>query len=244
MKKRDNPSSLNYFISYTDLLVGLLFLFIILLMTFALSFRNAQVVLENRLDDIERRVDIRRVLLNRIRDNLRLASRGRLEVQVDADQGILRFGEGVLFDAGSAHLDSAAEDALNLLARELARELPCYGSERGANCPQGSEPILEAVYIEGHTDSQDIHTRQYPTNWHLASDRAYQTYNHLIGRAPRLRSVLNSSGTFLLSASAYADQRPVTSRDEAHWPENRRIDIRFLLAPPTRDQVRAARNPG
>lgn len=239
MRKRDNPSSLNYFISYTDLLVGLLFLFIILLMTFALSFGNAQQKLEERLDDIERRVDIRAELLDRIANNLRRD--GRFKVQVDPDQGVLRFGEAVLFDRGKADLDDAARGALDLLARELIRELPCYGSQHRPSCREGSEPILEAVYIEGHTDSQNINTRQFPTNWHLASARAYETYNYLVQKAPALKAVPNSSGTVLLSASAYADQRPVRRREL--WDENRRIDIRFLLAPPTRAQVDASRNP-
>jgi outer membrane protein OmpA-like peptidoglycan-associated protein len=237
MRKRDNPSSLNYFISYTDLLVGMLFLFIILLMAFALSFRGAQRQLEDRLDDIERRVDIRSELLDRIATRLRQG--GVTQVQVDHEQGVLRFGEAVLFEPGKAELGADARHALDLLARELMRELPCYGSGRHGRCPQTSEPILEAVYIEGHTDYRNIRNRQFPTNWHLSSARAYETYRYLAEAAPALRSVPNSSGTILLSASAYADQRPVKSRERLD--ENRRIDIRFLLAPPTRAQVDASR---
>jgi flagellar motor protein MotB len=239
MKKRDNPSSLNYFISYTDLLVGMLFLFIILLMTFALSFGNAQKQLENRLDDIERRVDVRSDLLDRIAAHLRQG--GVSQVQVDHDQGVLRFGEAVLFEPGRAELGTSARRALDLLARELKRELPCYGSQHRPSCPEGSDAILEAVYIEGHTDYRNISNRQFPTNWHLSSARAYETYHYLTEAAPELRSIPNSSGTILLSESAYADQRPVRSRDRVD--ENRRIDIRFLLAPPTRAQVNASRDP-
>src|SRR4051812_32470210 len=98
MKKRDHASSLNYFISYTDLMVGLLFLFIILLMSSALSFSNAKKRLQDRLDDIEHRTAIRSELLDRIADNLRRG--GEKEVQVDHDQGVLRFGEAVLFEPG------------------------------------------------------------------------------------------------------------------------------------------------
>lgn len=241
MKKRDNPSSLNYFISYTDLLVGLLFLFIILLMTFALSFGNARKELEDRLRGIEHRDAIRAELLDRIKQDL--IDAGVRDVQVDPDRGILRFGAAVLFDPGKADLKDEARNTLDVLARVLARELPCYGSQHHRGCPQGSEPILEAVYIEGHTDSQHINNAQFRTNWHLSSERAYETYRRLVTTEPALEAVLNSSRSRLLSASAYADQRPVISREEEHWPENRRIDIRFLLAPPTREQVRAARDP-
>jgi len=148
MKRRDNPSSLNYFISYTDLLVGLLFLFIILLMAFALSFRGAEQQLEDRLKDIERRVEIRAELLNRIANNLRRA--GVPNVQIDPDQGILRFGEAVLFDRGRADLDLEAKNALNLLAQELTRELPCYGSQHHQGCPKAASPYSRLSISRAH----------------------------------------------------------------------------------------------
>jgi len=239
VKRKDNPSSLNYFISYTDLLVGLLFLFIILLMSFALSFRGAQRQLQDRLDDIERRVEIRSELLERIARNLRQA--GVRGVQVDRGQGVLRFGEAVLFQPGRAELGAEAQRALGLLAQEFERELPCYGSQRPRSCPATSEPILEAVYIEGHTDYRNINSAQFPTNWHLSSARAYETYRYLVTVRPMLRSITNSSAMILLSASAYADQRPVRSRDRVD--ENRRIDIRFLLAPASREEITAPGEP-
>lgn len=237
MKRRDNPSSLNYFISYTDLLVGLLFVFIILLMAFALSFRGAQERLEGRLIQIEDRQRLRTNLLDRIAGRLRAA--GVSQVQVDHDQGVLRFGEAVLFQPGRADLGPEARHVLDLLAQELDRELPCYGSRHNDNCPEGSGAILEAVYIEGHTDFRNISNQQFPTNWHLSSARAYETYHYLVAVLPSLQSVPNSSGTILLSASAYADQRPVHSRERID--ENRRIDVRFLLAPPSREQIANSR---
>lgn len=227
----------NYFISFTDLLVGMLFIFIILLMTYAVTYRKAQQGLTERIDELERRVTQRADLLKRLERNLR---RQHVDATADPDQGVLHLAENVLFDPGQATLDEKARSALTILAAELTRELPCYGSGyRASTCGSNGSPILEAVYIEGHTDSVPIHNRRFSSNWELSSARAIVTYNFLRSASAVLEKQPNASGTArLLGASAYADTRPLA---HARTPgENRRIDFRFLLAPPTRAELEKA----
>jgi len=74
------------------------------------------------------------------------------------------------------------------------------------------------VRIEGHTDSLPIRTAKYPSNWELSTARATTVVRYLIEKArisPRL-----------LSASGYADSRPLAPNDtEAHRAMNRRVDL-------------------
>lgn len=235
------PPAQNYFVSFTDLLVGLLFIFIIVLVTYALTYRKAEEGYKKaeegfrqRLQGLEERIEMRSTLLRRLERNLR---RQRVWATADVDQGVLRFREDLLFRPGHAGLDLRAQTALRALAAQLATELPCYGRDfRPAACPNGGGAILEAVYVEGHTDDVAINTRQFPSNWELSSIRAIVTYNFLLHEAGILSQLPNASGSAtLIGASAYADTRPVHSR--ANRNENRRIDFRFLLAPPTSAEV-------
>ena len=63
----------------------------------------------------------------------------------------------------------------------------------------------------------------------------------MLQAAPSLEHVQNASGTAtLFGASAYADQRPVKPNNNLTIEgraQNRRIDLRFLLAPPSKVEL-------
>jgi chemotaxis protein MotB len=236
----------SYFISLNDLLVGMLFIFIILLMAFALSYQSAERDLHSRIgelqDQLNQRAALRASLLDKLGDALK---REGVTVVVERDNGVLRLPERTLFDSGSADLGPPGQQALRILASTLATLLPCYSAEarHPDKCPKGSEPILEAVYVEGHTDNVPINTSRYADNWDLSSNRAIKTYRYMTQIAPNLQNIRNAANTAtLFGASAYADQRPVHPNNNLTpegRAENRRIDLRFLLAPPSRADLDA-----
>ena len=232
--RRPEGTPQNYFMSFTDLLIGILFIFIVLLVTYALTYKRAEAGLQARIKNLEQYMCLRTELLGRLEGNLR---RRGVAASADVGQGVLRFRENLLFERGSADLDTRAMGALNILAAELARELPCFTLEyRGANCPHGAAPVLEALYIEGHTDNVNIRTRQFPSNWELSSARAIRTYRYIIARQSSLKDIRNASGSArLLGSSAYADTR--AAQEPADLAVNRRIDFRFLLAPPSQEPI-------
>lgn len=224
----------NYFISFNDLLVGMLFIFILLLITYALDFRQAS----GRLDRLEKRMAQRAKLLGDLKTELKKAN---YESSVLADEGVLRLEENVLFRRGDAELTGRAEAALTVLADQLKAKLPCYSRAYSPqNCAEGG-PILEAVYIEGHSDSVPISTSRYPDNWYLSAARAFATYKFLTkGDNSPLAELRNASGNAaLIGASAYADTRRIEEVRES--AKNRRIDFRFLLAPASKEEIEKAR---
>ncbi len=221
----------SYFVSLNDLLVGMLFIFIILLMAFALSYQSAERKLKNELSE---RTNARTVLLERLDEALR---KQNIEIDLsEKDNGVLRLPESTLFPIGSADLDVSGRRTLQVLATTMAELLPCYSDAKveRKNCPEGADRILEAVYVEGHTDNAPIKTARFADNWELSSARAIHTYNFMADAAPTLRNIRNASGTAtLFGVSAYADQRPAGSNASPEGrASNRRIDIRFLLSPP------------
>jgi flagellar motor protein MotB len=225
------------------MLVGVVFLFIILIMAYAFTYGAAtdrlertKETLEERVSLLEQRVRVRSALLQRLVEDL---GRAGVTATADPDQGVLRFDESILFAPGQAEIRDARP--IEVLARLLARELPCHGERPGGRtCPEASAPILEAVYVEGHTDERPTsRSSRFASNWELSSARAIATYRALVRQSPRLGAEKNaSSGIPLLGLSAYAENRPV--RERRNWDQNRRIDIRFLLAPPTERELRSA----
>lgn len=223
----------SYFISMTDLMVGMLFIFIILLMAFALNLK-AQ---EDKLTQTDK---ARKQMLQDIETALK--NKG-IPVTVLPESGVLRLPEQVLFDVNSSELQPGGQIAVSKLGEALDEIVPCYaGTDSKPSCIGKAFGRLESVFIEGHTDD----TGSLGRNWQLSYERARAVYIHLLEGFPQLGEVKNDKdekkgqGEKLLGVSGYADQRPAAvcdlSGDMATLfdcrKQNRRIDLRFIMAVP------------
>ncbi len=252
----------NYFISMTDMMVGVLFIFIIMLMVFALDFRSKTDVQENaidvarevarKLDEIQNRTrnevatldaarETRRRLLNDLRRELQ--SEG-LDVEIDEVSGVLRLTEeAVRFRSDDSQLRDPplgnSRSNVGRIARVLARVLPAYTACRGEaaafNCRTQTASTVETVFIEGHTDIMGDDGR----NWQLSTERAVNTYRELIAIAPELRMLRNQRRDEIISVSGYSSTRPIDSTNtRAARDKNRRIDLRFVMEVDARERLR------
>jgi len=249
----DHGEGENYFVSMTDMMVGMLFIFIILLMSFAFLFRQQTDIsttkqkgtidqaneIEWRLERIEERIRrqledihqatlLRQKLLREIDVQLRHED---LKVQVDESNGVLHLSEDTIrFRQSYADLGEVAKQNVGKIARVLARVLPAYIS-----CPKGgpstacqnqTNASIETVFIEGHTDT----TGPDKDNWDLSARRAANTYLEITAVSPELRRIRNRSNQEILSISGYSSARPLdTTNNSAAWDKNRRIDLRFVM---------------
>jgi len=250
---QDHGEGENYFVSMTDMMVGMLFVFIILLMSFALLFRQQTDVtnetrtskikhaneIERKLEDLEieitRQIDnireaalLRQKLLNEIDAQLR---RENLIVQVDESNGVLHLTEDTIrFRQNDASLSDGARQNVGKIARVLARVLPAYVSclkgVSASSCQNQTKASVETVFIEGHTDTVGPDDQ----NWVLSAQRAANTYRELTTGSRELRQFRNRSGQELLSISGYSSTRPIDpANTTAAWDKNRRIDLRFVM---------------
>ena len=105
--------------------------------------------------------------------------------------------------------------------------------------------MLNAVYIEGHTDTAPVHGGgdNLRDNWDLSAARAIAAYRIVRDSDARNPNLKNAEGKSLLGVSGYADTRPVTEglsekqRQEKNVMESdRRIEIRLIMAV-NREQV-------
>jgi chemotaxis protein MotB len=225
----------NYFISMTDMMVGLVFIFIIIMMYYAMQLQSETA----RLDGSE----TRSVILEKLKE--RLEKELHVQIYVDEENGVLRLPDSILFDSGHADLKPDGRDAVQHLATALADILPCYTSEGGqrVGC-KPAEHLVESVYVEGHTDTDAMGGGGLiRDNWDLSVMRATNTFRAVIDSRPELTTLCShapgSPCEPVLSVSGYGPQRPVdaASTDEAKR-RNRRIDLRLIMVTP--DSGRAA----
>jgi chemotaxis protein MotB len=223
-----------YFVSMTDMMVGLLFLFIIMLMLFALKYQEAAVNHAKSQHVLQTADEARSKILKALR--AALESEG-ITVQIDTENGILRLPEKILFDRGRADLSPAGQAAVASLARAFAVVLPCYatipGTARPSYCSEEQHSI-EAIFIEGHTDSDGSPA----LNWNLSVQRALGTYEALVSSDADLADLKNKRNQAILSVSGYGRERPVRPNDtDENKRQNRRIDVRFIMLTPRAQEM-------
>lgn len=206
-------------ISFSDLMAGLLIVFILALAYSVITYtqKTAQITDNDR---------VRSELLTDIKS--RLESRG-ITIEVDDEHGILRIPEGVLFESGSALVLGTDEDVrtgrgvLRVLSNVLfeVMSLERYATK------------IDTIFIEGHTDDVRISNDEFRDNWELSAQRAINAWKVLLEFEPRLANLRNEIGVALFSVSGYADTRSIEPNDnDGNRAKNRRIDVRFAIAPP------------
>lgn len=223
--KSESPNEVveeaGYLASSSDLMVGLLFVFII--MVVILSQRVEQVTNENE----NKNKDPLESAVLTIGERMKKAG---VPVTIDPASGVITLPADTLFPSGVAELNSNGIEVLNKARFSLDEILPCYiFSERKnrINCPPNPNEVeIETIFIEGHTDSKPLQKGIY-TNWHLGLDRARAVYEVLT--AGSMISFKNERELDTVGISSYADKRPAKGGlfDDS---KNRRVELRFVLA--------------
>jgi flagellar motor protein MotB len=221
-----------YLVTVSDLMAGLLFIFIITLMIFVLRFEEATA----NIRGAER---TRAVLLRTLQEELELRD---LAVTVDTLQGVLRLNErSINFPQGSADPVPAHVGRVRVLAEVLTEVLPCFVATAREECAREDLRIpslsasVNVLMVEGHTDSLRVGDRsRFRSNLELSGGRAAAIHELLVAEAPLLGRLRNRDGSQILSISGYGAQQPLIPEDPLD-AANRRIDLRFLMEPPSVD---------
>ena len=155
-----------------------------------------------------------------------------LQVIVSAEMDALRFKGDGLFPFSSSELAPPKRKIVEALADRLQKILPCYTLGPQSLWDESCNPVgavIEAVQIEGHTDSDGPDN----TNLTLSTERANATFFAMTARQVGLTGFRNTLDQPVLSVAGYGKMRPVT---ENTTPEgkatNRRIDLRVIMYTP------------
>lgn len=177
----------------------------------------------------------RRQILQRLRDQLKVDFPD-LQVVISEENDALRFQGDGLFQSSQSILRPERKAIVESIADRLEAILPCYtlgDKSRWSNGCNNGAAIIEAVQIEGHTDS----TGDDISNLRLSTERANSTFIAMTAREPGLVAHLNFRAQPVLSVAGYGKMRPVAGNDTpAGRATNRRIDLRIIMYTPSRSE--------
>ncbi|MEG1825281.1 MAG: OmpA family protein [Cloacibacillus sp.] len=221
-------------ISISDLMAGLLSIFILVLIAFALNFKAHN-------DKLISNQEIRTQMLERI--DRELKGQNILSIEVKKDIGVINFPSTSLFTKGNDKLSPQGQTLIKKFTIILYKVLN----------DENYKGKVETVFIEGHTDGDNYATqleRIGRDNWWLSTQRAIATWKLMKATKKEVESELkNSSGQPLFSCSGYADTRPLAVEtqggkqvQEAAKERNRRIAFRITMMPP-KAEVFSTENP-
>ena len=137
---------------------------------------------------------------------LREALGDRPDIRIVGDRFV--FQSEVLFQSGSADIDPAGQQQLDLLATTLIlimKEIP--------------DDINWVLRVDGHTDKRPISSSSYASNWELSTARAIAVVKYLASRGiPENR----------MAAAGFAEFSPLDPGDsEDAYTKNRRIEFKL-----------------
>lgn len=219
--KREEPE--NYLVSSSDLMIGLLFIFVILVVALTTKIANIQ--------NTVKPTDPMNGLMHHFQ--IKAHQRGS-SVKIDPKTGVITLHSDGLFETGRSTLKSEGIEEILKIRQDLSEVMPCYITYEQAknDCLHNpAEATIETVFIEGHTDSQPMNHTLY-NNWHLGLDRARAVHQVLAGDG--LSAYKNERGQPIFGFSSYGDER---LKDPIHDEPNRRVELRFILSyqPPQTD---------
>ncbi|MEO1889165.1 MAG: OmpA family protein [Cycloclasticus sp.] len=162
-------------ISYIDLLLLMVTLFILLLSYQQQTIKQAAVEQEKSRLVSAKKPPINRAFLDQVYMS---HLKDRVGVKESKDSIKLAISDSILFFPADAALSRSGEQVLEELAVML-KQRPWY------------------ILVEGHTDNQSISTPRYLSNWELSSARATSVTRYLIGQgiAPQRLSAIGYADT-------------------------------------------------
>lgn len=224
---QDADAGSSYIGSAADLMIGLLFIFIIMVAYLALQIKKEKEVNSKQQDP---RVRVTKAIYTEIVKSLPT-------VEVNPERGIITLPEDILFDVGSSMLKESAIKSLSDLSGKLSVELKCYiaNQNKDPSCkiknPDGEE--IDTIFIEGHTDNLPMN--RPGGNLRLSLDRAISVNNILVKKSD-LDKFRNNASQPIFSYSAYADSRPKIPNNPSD-AKNRRVDLRIILTHKSRGVI-------
>ncbi|MEN8232630.1 MAG: OmpA family protein [Thermodesulfobacteriota bacterium] len=233
MKKKTDE---NIYAVFSDLMTGLMFIFVIALIAYMLNFNQQNTQEEQLKSDLRNHLFLKSDLMKSISRELK---RFGIKHKVDNDMGVLRFTSDYLqFESGTAKLSNDQIKYLFGVSKALENVLPCYSQKENnklfvQNCRKDTRGKIKSVLIEGHTDNTPLRKtgNSIKDNMDLSTQRAKTVLTTIVTK--NLETLLNREGDMLFAIAGYGDKKPLRRHKQVKAdPVNRRIDIRFLLYAP------------
>ena len=226
----ENP----YWISFSDIMSGLLVVFILASLALMLELTKTKVEVNDAIREIAQAEQVRRDILRKVETEL---NNKNIPVEISDNETVLRIPETLLaFETNQYRIPNKADvtDAVTEIGRVLHEAI--VRNKRWQ--------YLDTIFVEGHTDNR----RSYRDmgNWGLSTFRAIAVWNYWhehLAEHESLEGLVNHDQKPLFSVSGYGETRPaqLVQVTEEDYQKNRRIDIRFTVRRPALEEFENVR---
>ena len=229
----ENP----YWISFSDIMAGLLAIFILTLVTLMIQLHHQISIqkelkekVENALSDLAQVDEIRRELVEEIQNNL---LKKDIRVEIQENHSVIRIPDDQLyFNSGEHNIIKKLEKLVDQVGAVL--EIALSKKNRMA--------YVDTIFIEGHTDSLPFRKGEMG-NWGLSSYRAiavWKFWTEKPGNQKSFSKMKNRNDKKVFSVSGYASSRRLEKTEDTNSKRkrNRRIDIRFAMKIPVAEDLK------
>ncbi len=235
LREEEHSSDENHFwISISDLMTSLLFVFILILAYMILEYQDKDQQAQQQILAFQKNVEARTELLVTLLESLKKRS---INVEIDKDDGTMRITKEKLFDSAKAEVRESKTWIIKAVTTEL---LSLMQEKKYKNA-------INTIFIEGHTDKINLNKGHHGfrwTNMELSAQRAINTFILMNEQSDGNFSALtNTKGQALISYSGYADTRPisgVSGETSEGRDRNRRIQFFFAVNPPNLEEIKNA----
>ncbi len=227
----DNP----YWISFSDIMSGLLVLFMLVSLALILDLIVKRNALNRQLNYMAGIEQVRTDVLLEIEGELREEN---INIEISDNNSVLRVPDNVLTFA-SGRSEIPVDEESRRVIRKIGEAI------RGTIIRGDRYQVFDTIFVEGHTDNQPFIHPVIMGNWGLSTNRAIEVWNYWddnITDSPKLSELINHAGIPLFSVSGYGETRPIQmpQNTDEQRQRNRRIDIRFTVRRPTQEDYQSA----
>lgn len=235
----ENP----YWMSFSDLMSGLLIVFILAAVALILELTQKSMVWDEILEQVKAAEDARDELVGEIQRELEEQG---IQVIINDGTSVITIPERQLQFASAEFeipQDPETRDVVRIIGEVLNSAL------RKGN----RVSYLDTVFVEGHTDCENFEDPRIKGNWGLSTFRAISVWQSWItsgtSESIPLDDLKNVNNFPLFSVSGYAATRPAPGttdvlcekQDDDILGKNRRIDLRFTVRRPSLEDYEAFR---
>lgn len=211
----------------SDLIISLLFIFIIALVAHVLTFNSTKKIEEPLKVKVNNYLKIKSQLIRTVSNELKLY---KIKHISDTSNGVIRFtSDAISFKSGSYHINEDQIGSIKALQKVLEKELVCFTNNsqiKPTYCKYGQKGQLKRVIIEGHTDNVPIKNKKFKDNIELSILRAKNFYDNLV--SDKLKNYINQEKEPLFVIAGYGENKPLKYHKHLTSDvNNRRIDIKF-----------------
>lgn len=207
--RRKSTSSPNYWMSFADLMSALLMVFILLLVTVILDYREDLASKEKQIEEIK---NVKSEIISAL---IKEFENSNIDLAIDPDTGAIQLATNIMYKYNSSEI---AEEGKETLEKFVPKYLDILLQDKYRN-------EISSIIIEGHADNSG----DYLYNLDLSQERAFSVLKVIYDEDfPHFEQKENSKE--VVTANGRSNMVPVYTKDNKYDAEaSRRVEFLFRL---------------